>query len=60
MKKLKYKQGDSQKSNEGAIKNVLEERESILSNDLLLDEQIMNEEDSQQIIDDEEHNALEA
>lgn len=42
------------------MKNVLEERDSNLSNDMLLDEQIMNEEDSQQIIDDEEHNAIEA
>ena len=31
-----------------------------MSNDILLDEQIMNEEDSQQILEDEEHNALEA
>lgn len=42
------------------MKNVLEERESFVSGDILLDEQIMNEEDSHIIVDDDEHIGREA
>ena len=50
-----------ERSNSGKTNpNVLEERESNQSNDVLLDEHIMAEDDSQDQVDDEDHIAMEA